>query len=102
MNGIKVIIAGLLTSWMSSAMAAETAIQNGSGTMRFQGAVTETSCEMDQQRNQVNATCYRNGKRQTASLPLDSRQALPANVGSTEVRWLNEAHTMGELIVSYK
>lgn len=101
MNGTKMLIAGLLTSWMSSAMATDTASQNASGTMRFQGAVTETSCEVDQQLNRFTATCDRNGKRQTATLPLNSRQAMPANVGSTEVRWLNDTHTKGELIVSY-
>lgn len=102
MNGTKVIFAVLLTSWMSSTMAAETANQNSSGTIRFQGAIIEPPCEMNQQHNQVSAACYRDGVRQTSVVSLHGRQALPTGIGSTEVQWLDASRTQGIMTVSYK
>lgn len=47
LGGTKILVAGLLTSWMSSAIAADTAIQNVPGAIRLQGAVAETPWEVN-------------------------------------------------------
>ncbi|MGB9097558.1 hypothetical protein [Erwinia sp.] len=102
MNGIRsVFVIVLLTSWTSHVQAQETSNRIGSGVISFRGAIVESGCDMAVRQSQVQSVCFRQGKNQLTTSSLTANQALPKAVGQSDFRWIDPAHKLGVLTVSY-
>lgn len=105
MNAFKLTLAvfGMLMSGMMNTVEAASA--PSTGIIRFQGMIVEDGCEVVNQGQNLQSSCYRNGKTLTASHSVASTAAspksLPQNLGTTHMRWLDDSRKAGILTVSY-
>ncbi|WP_338557180.1 hypothetical protein [Erwinia sp. E_sp_B04_7] len=102
MNGIKSALLGVvLTSWTSYALADNTSGSIGSGVIHFQGAIVEAGCDITFQQSLVSTACFRQGKNTRTTSDVTANKAIPAALGTSEVKWLNPQHTQGVVTLSY-
>ncbi|WON75576.1 type 1 fimbrial protein [Serratia sp. UGAL515B_01] len=102
MNSLRLfLIAGALFSWTAASQAGTT-----SGTITFVGGIVESPCVVSVVNSTANTECYRNGKNHTASQPIASYNSnskeLPQNVGTTEIKWLDQQKKTGIMTVAYR
>lgn len=105
MNGVKIavqmtVVSLLIPLWTETALAGEAQASAGSGIITFQGAIVSPSCEIDQQSDLIRTSCFKQGKTQVYITHPDA-QALPAELGQTQVKWLDAQHKMGIMTVNY-
>lgn len=97
MNGNKsAVVVMLFTSWTNSTLAADTP----SGRIEIQGTLTESICNINQQQKQFTVSCSRDGNVQNIVSTLGS-SIIPANMGRSDVLWLDEQQQQGVITVSY-
>lgn len=95
------LIAGALLSWMAASQAGTTG-----GVINFVGAIVEGPCLVDVVNSTANTQCYRNGQNYTGTQNLGSYDArskeLPLNIGTTEMKWVNQEHKLAIMTVVYR
>ncbi|MCX8956528.1 fimbrial protein [Erwinia psidii] len=98
MNVTKLAIAAVIfTSWANHALAAG----SNTGVIYFEGTIVEPLCDVEVEQNQFSSSCYREGRNQVTHSAISDEQAIPANIGQTEIRWLDSEHKQGVVTVSY-
>lgn len=97
MNGKKLLIAFLFTSWTNYTLAAG----SNSGVIHFEGAIVDPPCDVQVEHNQLSSSCYRDGQNLITRSAISGEQAIPASFGQSEMSWLNSEHTQGILTASY-
>ncbi|CAI1523964.1 type 1 fimbrial protein [Serratia fonticola] len=102
MNSLRLIlIAGALFSWMAASHAGSTG-----GVITFVGAIVEGPCTVDVSNSTANTQCYRNGHnyigtQRLASFDASSKE-LPLNIGTTEMRWVDQQKKLAIMTVIYR
>ncbi|AXF75048.1 hypothetical protein LU631_08955 [Erwinia tracheiphila] len=91
------ITAVIFTSLSNYALAAGSNI----GVVQFVGTIVEPMCDVTLEQNQLSSSCYREGHYQMTRSAVEDEQAIPANIGQTQIRWLDSTHKQGVLTVSY-
>lgn len=93
----------LFASWTSIALAGNSQTLGNSGTTHFTGAIAESLCDADVQQKRLDVFCSRAGKTSVRTLSLNSTswQALPADMGSAQISWIDSQHKIGMLTVNY-
>lgn len=95
------LIAGVLFSWMAAGHAGTTG-----GVIHFVGAIVEEPCLINVGNSTTNTQCYRNGHNYTSSQTLanvDGRsKELPLNIGTTEMKWIDQQHKLAIMTVAYR
>lgn len=102
MNSLRLfLIAGALFSWMAASQAGTTG-----GVIHFVGAIVEGPCLVNVVNSTANTQCYRNGQNYTGTQALASYDAsskeLPLNIGTTEMRWVDQQHKLAIMTVVYR
>lgn len=102
MNSLRLfLIAGALFSWMAASNAGTTG-----GVVRFIGAIVEGPCLVNVSKTTANTDCYRNGRNYTGTQKLASFDArskeLPLNIGTTEMRWVDQQQKLAIMTVVYR
>lgn len=102
MNSLRLfLIAGALISWMIASHAGATG-----GVINFVGAIVEGPCLVNVSNTTANTECYRNGQNYTGTQRLVSSDAsskeLPLNIGTTEMRWVDQQHKLAIMTVVYR
>lgn len=77
------------------------------GTVHFIGAVVESPCELNITATTAQAECYRNGhhyQSQQHTLPNFemARKELPKDLGTMEIRWVNQQQQLAVMTVDYR
>ena len=87
-------------SWTSNVMAEP---QNTSGIIQFSGRIVESECTHKIQQQQVQVSCERNGQAKFSHVSFKSNelQPLPYNLGTSQIRWLDQQHKLGIFMVDY-
>ncbi|WP_421506650.1 hypothetical protein [Erwinia rhapontici] len=90
-------------SWTSNVMAEQRQAQGSSGIIQFSGRIVESECTHKIQQKQVQVSCERNGQARSSHVSLKStaQQSLPYNLGTSQIRWLDQQHKLGILMVDY-
>lgn len=101
MNSLRLLlIAGALFSWMVASHAGST------GVINFVGAIVEGPCTVDVSNSTANTQCYRNGQNYTGTQRLASFDAnskeLPLNIGTTQMRWVDQQKKLAIMTVVYR
>ncbi len=95
------MIAGMLFSWTAASYAGTTG-----GVVHFVGSIVESPCTMSFSNSTVNTQCYRNGQQyqgqQTLSNFDTTRKELPMNLGSTEMKWVDQQKKLAVMTVVYR
>ncbi|TQI81308.1 hypothetical protein FHU10_3783 [Serratia fonticola] len=102
MNSLRLfLIAGALFSWMAASHAGITG-----GVIHFFGTIVEGPCLVNVSNTTANTECYRNGKNYTGTQNLANfganNRELPMNIGTTEMKWLDQQHKLAILTVNYR
>lgn len=107
MNAFKLLLVvfGMLMSGMMNAVEAAPITQFG-GIIRFEGMIVEDGCDFSNQGQKLQSSCYRNGEALTSQYSMvetsASPRSLPGNLGTTQVRWLDNTRRLGIVTVNYK
>lgn len=90
-------------SWTSNVMAEPHQAQSTSGIIQFSGRIVESECTHKIQQQQVQVSCERNGQKKFSHVSFKSTtlQSLPYNLGTSQIRWLDQQHKLGILMVDY-
>ncbi|AVJ18513.1 type 1 fimbrial protein [Serratia rhizosphaerae] len=77
------------------------------GTVHFIGAVVESPCELNITATAARTECYRNGRDYQSlqhTLPNfdTTRKELPRNLGTTEIRWVDQQQQLAMMTVDYR
>ncbi|MGA9617640.1 MAG: type 1 fimbrial protein [Serratia proteamaculans] len=95
------LIAGMLFSWTAASHAGTTG-----GVIRFVGSIVESSCTVNIADSTAKTQCYRNGQhyqgQQTLSKFDATRKELPLNLGSTEMKWVDQQKNLAVMTVVYR
>lgn len=95
------LIAGVLYSWMAASQAGTMG-----GVINFVGAIVEGPCLINVDNSTANTQCYRNGHNYTSAQTLanvDSRsKELPLNIGTTEMKWIDQQQKLAVMTVVYR
>lgn len=102
MNSLRLyLIAGALLSWMAASQAGTTG-----GVINFVGAIVEGPCLVDVVDSTANTECYRNGQNYTGTQNLERYDArvkeLPLNIGTTEMKWVDQDEKLAIMTVMYR
>ncbi|WP_337261720.1 MULTISPECIES: type 1 fimbrial protein [unclassified Serratia (in: enterobacteria)] len=102
MNSLRLfLIAGALLSWMAAGQVGAT-----SGVIHFVGAIVEGPCLVNVVNSSANTQCYRNGQNYTDTQALASfnasSQELPLNLGTTEMKWVDQQKKLAIMTVVYR
>ncbi|PKH24355.1 fimbrial protein [Enterobacterales bacterium CwR94] len=94
----------LMTSWTTAVSAGSNDTSASSGIIHFTGAIVESPCSLQQRGNQMVSSCYRNGQTVTTAQAISSTKnlTLPLNIGTTEMRWLDNERRLGILTAIYR
>jgi type 1 fimbria pilin len=102
MNSLRLfLIGGALLSWMAAGQAGTT-----SGVIHFVGAIVESPCLVNVVNSTANTECYRNGKNYTGRQQIVNFNArskeLPLDIGTTEMKWIDQQKNLALLTVMYR
>lgn len=91
-------------SWTSNVVADQPQLPGSSGVIQFSGRIVESECTHKIQQKQVQVSCERNGQARFSHMSLKSTapQSLPYNLGTSQIRWLDQQHKTGILLVDYR
>lgn len=101
LNHFALVATGALLSGMMNTTAA---FAETEGTIQFSGALIEDVCTVNQQQSNVYASCRAtDGTIQTAQYKVSTSASgfLPADKGTTHVKWMNDNHTVGVVTAMY-
>lgn len=87
---------------MVPAGSALATVAAGTGVITFSGAITEPGCAVQQEQNQISATCYRDSQLKVSPISLQANGTLPSGIARIDVEWLDQARRQGILIVNYR
>lgn len=76
------------------------------GVIHFVGVIVEDGCDVALEKNHVKTRCERNGKEESLSRPISQISStrpseLPVSVGTSQLKWINESHTLGVFTINY-
>ncbi|MGQ8773789.1 type 1 fimbrial protein [Serratia sp. NA_112.1] len=95
------LIAGMLFSWTAASYAGTTG-----GVIRFVGSIVENPCTVNIADSTAKTECYRNGRyyqdQQTLSKFDATRKELPMNLGSIEMKWVDQQKKLAIMTVVYR
>ena len=95
------LIVGILFSWTAASHAGTTG-----GVIRFVGSIVESPCAVNVTDSTANTQCYRNGQHYQGQQALskfdDTRKELPLNLGTTEMRWVDQQKKLAVMTVVYR
>lgn len=103
MNRLRLfLIAGALFSWMATSYA----VIKTSGVIHFVGSIVESPCLVNVANATTNTQCYRNGQNYTITQPTANFGAgsreLPLDMGTAQIKWLDQQHKLGVMTVVYR
>lgn len=94
---------GLGLPFLGSAVTPVHAVSTG--VIHFVGRIVEDGCDVALEKNHVKTRCERNGKEESLSRPISQIGTrpfeLPISVGTSQLRWINENHTLGVVTINY-
>lgn len=95
------LIVGMLFSWTAVSHAGV-----AGGVIRFVGSIVESPCTVNIADSKANTQCYRNGQRYQAQQVLSgfdaTRKELPLNLGTTEMKWVDQQKKLAVMTVVYR
>lgn len=98
------LIAGALLSWTTAGHAGTPGTVGG--VINFVGSIVEGPCLVNVVNSSANTQCYRNGQNYTGTQALASFNAsskeLPLNLGTTEMRWVDQQQKLAIMTVVYR
>lgn len=102
-NGLLAI--GFVLSLFAAQAEAQSQSVISGGTIRFTGMIVEGPCDISYSSQAATMDCMRNGKnlQQTRRFTNgDGARVLPANLGTTEMRWLDDQRRLGIMTIQYR
>lgn len=96
-----ILIAGMMFSWMVAGFANATG-----GIIHFSGSIVEGPCTVNVVDTTAKTACYRNGQNYQATRNLinvdASSNELPLNLGTSEVKWLDQQKKLAIMTLEYR
>ncbi|WP_431221746.1 type 1 fimbrial protein [Serratia sp. L9] len=95
------LIAGMLFSWMAASHAGV-----AGGVINFSGSIVEGPCTVNVVNSTASTECYRNGQNYRATQTLANidvgSKELPMNLGTSQVKWINQQKKLAIMTVEYR
>lgn len=99
----KLLIAVAATGMvLSGMMEVAHARENLAGQVNFYGAIYDSGCKVETQSQALAVVCFPASRPQSkVNQLITKQQQLPAHYGSSQLKWVDEAHHTGIITFNY-